>query len=100
MSLPEKSTASCEGCIPPVEDRRTFLKIMAGGIAVGMGSWIVSPIYADAALSSSGQANQTTQLLAGWDEYNKLFKHKIRRCIEVGFTITISGSSMATMKRF
>jgi len=84
MATPEKPEGS-DDLVAGADGRRNFLKVVAGGVAAGLGSWLVRPLPADAAGFRIPAKASTAATIHGGDEYNRLFKQKIRRCVEVGF---------------
>ena len=85
MTIPEPPDSSPEGAPASIEQRRTFLKVMGGTIGVGLANWLVNPSLAHASPVSLARMLTAAAPEVGLDEYNEIFKKKIRRCIEVGF---------------
>ncbi len=84
MSTEDKPGRHSKNDSTSTEDRRNFLKVMAGGMAAGVGGWVMGPLRADA-LAAMPDAGSAAAYATEMDEYNRLFKEKIRRCVEVGF---------------
>lgn len=69
------------------ESRRDFLKTLVAGLAVGIEAWVAGPSSAYGLAASTSQVSGPigNRGVVHGDEYNELFRHKFRRCLEVGF---------------
>lgn len=77
-----ESTAD-ENCY--LEGRRSFLKTVLAGLAVGTQDWIFPSSDISVSTGSIKGTERIQRNLSTLSDYNRIFKEKFKRCVEIGF---------------